>query len=133
MKLTKLLVIGLLAVPILTVSCGEDYQAVSDHISITAEDFKFGPAEWRVPVGEFEVEFMNHGNIEHEWAVLVKGARISTEDEFEEELVLFEVEKQPPGAMITETFEITEPGEYQVICALDGHFNAGMQGTLIVS
>ena len=40
----------------------------------------------------------------------------------------------PPRVARTPTrFEITEPGEHQVIFAVDGHFEAGIQGTLIVS
>jgi len=101
-------------------------------ITITAEDFKFGPAKWSVYAGEFELTFHNHGSVEHEWAILKKGEHITEESEFEEDLVLTELDKVPAGEMSTASFTIEEPGEYQVICALDGHFDAGMSGILTV-
>jgi uncharacterized cupredoxin-like copper-binding protein len=43
-----------------------------------------------------------------------------------------EVEAIAGGASTTESITIDEPGTYQVICALPGHFDEGMQGTLTV-
>ena len=122
------------ALLLVTTACGDDGNeaAPTKDLKITAEDFKFGPANWTVPAGEFNLTFTNGGMVEHEWAILNKGVHITSEDEFSEEIVLTELEKVPPGETETATFTIDEPGEYQVICALDGHLNAGMTGTLTV-
>jgi plastocyanin len=120
--------------------CGDDDDAAgtesdaSTSISAEASDFEFDPATWTVPTGEeFTIEFENAGNIEHEWAVLDLGQEIESEADFTEEIVLFEVEAIPPGESTSESFTVDEAGTYQVICALEGHFDAGMEGTLEVA
>ena len=64
--------------------------------------------------------------------MLTEGTTIASEDEFTEDIVEWEIEAAPAGASVTETHSFA-PGTYQVVCALAGHFNAGMTGTLIVS
>ena len=55
-----------------------------------------------------------------------------TEEELLADFVYWEEEVE---AGDTQTFAFTAPpaGEYQVICAIDGHFAAGMEGMLTVS
>jgi plastocyanin len=127
-------VAGLVAVAALAlVACGDDDEEPSTSIDATASEFQFEPASWTVPVGqEFTIAFENDGSVEHEWAVIKRGDDIASEDEFAEDKVLFEVEAIPPGESATERFTIDEAGTYQVICAIDGHFDAGMEGTLSV-
>ncbi len=130
----KMLAVSALVMTPLLAACGDDgpNATPSDAIEVTAKDFEFGPAEWNVIAGQFTLTFHNEGNVEHEWAILHAGVEITSEDKFNDEIVMAELEKQPAGTTTTETFNITEPGEYQVICALEGHLNAGMIGTLIV-
>lgn len=115
--------------------CGDDDDAdnaeASTSIETVATDFEFDPDTWSVPAGEeVTIELTNEGAVEHEWAVLSE--EIASEDEFEEDIVVFEVEAIDAGTSDTETFTIDDPGTYQVICALEGHFDAGMEGTLTV-
>jgi len=37
------------------------------------------------------------------------------------------------GAVATETFTAPAAGTYQIICALEGHFDSGMEGELVVT
>jgi uncharacterized cupredoxin-like copper-binding protein len=67
--------------------------------------------------------------VEHEWVIIKPGHEISSEADFDEDDVLFEVEAVQPGESGTGTFNIPA-GEYQIICALEGHFTAGMEGSL---
>jgi plastocyanin len=115
-------------------ACGDDDDdGASTSIEATASEFQFEPDSWTVPAGEeFTIEFENDGSTDHEWAVIKLGADIESEDGFEEDKVLLEVEALPAGASTDQRFTIDEPGTYQVICALEGHFDAGMEGTLIV-
>jgi plastocyanin len=126
-----LLVVGALAV--LAAACGDDSDSssASTDISTIATDFEFDPTEWTVPEGEeFTIDFTNDGNVEHEWAVM--NTEIDSEADFEEEKVLFEVEAIPAGESTSQGFTVDEAGTYQVICAIEGHFEAGMEGTLTV-
>ena len=113
-----------------TVACSDDDGASTD-IEATATEFEFDPSEWTVPAGEeFTIDFTNDGSVEHEWAVLKEP--IESEDEFTEDNVLFEVEAIEADSSTTEEFTVEEAGEYQVICAIETHFDGGMEGTLTV-
>jgi uncharacterized cupredoxin-like copper-binding protein len=100
-------------------ACGDDDDddGASTSIEATASEFQFEP---------------DSGSTDHEWAVINLGEDIESEDDFAEEVVLLEVEALPAGEATEEQFTIDEPGTYQVICALEGHFDAGMEGTLTV-
>lgn len=101
-------------------------------VAVTTTEYEFSPSEWTAPAGDFEVALTNDGAVEHEWAVIEQGEDIASEDEFAEDKVLLEVEAVPAGESTTEEVTIDEPGTYQVICALEGHFDQGMEGTLTV-
>ena len=109
----------------------------STEIDATLDDFKFSPTEWTVAAGEeITIELENNGSVLHEFVILQQGVEISSEAELpetEEELlasfVYWETEIEP-GQSKTETFTAPEAGTYQVICAIETHFNAGMTGTL---
>lgn len=114
--------------------CGDDGDdEASTSIEATASEFQFEPSSWTVPAGEeFTIGFENDGTTDHEWAVINLGDDIEAEDEFAEDKVLLEVEALPAGESTDAAFTIDEPGTYQVICALEGHFDAGMEGALTV-
>lgn len=123
------------ATALLVGACGDDDDAGATSTEIEAEgtEFEFDPDSWAVPAGEeFTIDFTNSGSIEHEWAVMKQGEEIESEDEFAEDKVLVEVEAIPVGESVTESFTVEDAGTYQVVCALEGHFDAGMEGTLTV-
>ena len=118
-------------------ACGDDSGDgdgdASNSIEATASEFQFDPDAWTVQAGEpFTIDFENGGTTEHEWAVINLGEDLESEDDFAEDKVLLEVEALPAGETTTEEFTIEEAGTYQVICALEGHFDAGMEGSLTV-
>jgi plastocyanin len=131
-----LAVIAMLALAL--ASCGDDDDEggggeASTSIEATASEFQFEPDSWTVPEGdEFTIDFTNDGTVEHEWAVLKLGDDIDDEADFAEDKVLFEVEAIPAGESTTEQFTVDEAGTYQVICAIETHFDAGMEGSLTV-
>jgi plastocyanin len=130
---SRLLRVALAAPVLLLASCGDDEGEASTSIDATASEFQFEPDAWTVPAGEeFSIDFENAGSVEHEWAVIKLGEDLGSEDEFAEDKVLFEVEAVPAGDSTTESFTVDEAGDYQVICALETHFDAGMEGTLTV-
>ena len=112
---------------------GDDDDESTARIEATAEEYRFDPDSWTVSAGdEFTIEFSNDGELEHEWAVIKLGDDLESEEDFEEDKVLFEVEAVPAGESTTETFTVDEAGDYQVICAIEGHFDEGMEGVLTV-
>jgi plastocyanin len=127
---TKVLVVAAAgAVALLAVGCGDDGDEGSGGLEATATEFEFEPNDWTVSAGEFELEFINDGSVDHEWVIM--NEPIASEEEFTEEGVLDEVETGP-GETVTATFTVDEAGEYQILCGLEGHFDAGMEGTLTV-
>ncbi len=107
--------------------------AVAEALDIVALEFAFSGGAWTIPVGtDVAVHFANRGSVEHEWAVLHEGRDIGRQSEFSEDRVLLEVEAIPWDSAVDQTIRVDEPGTYQVICALHGHFDAGMTGTLYV-
>lgn len=143
MRGTRTTAAVLAAIVVLLLSaCGDDDAATDDgggaegstSIEAAAAEYAFSPDSWTVPAGEeFTIELSNEGSIQHEWAVLKAGEEIASEDEFTEDKVLFEVEAIPAGESTTESFTIDDAGTHQVICAIEGHFDAGMEGTLEVT
>lgn len=133
-RLRNGVVVAIGATALLFGACGDDDDAAtSTEIEAEGTEFQFDPDSWAVPAGEeFTIDFTNAGSVEHEWAVLKEGEDIESEDEFAEDKVLFEVEAIPAGESVTESFTVEDAGTYQVICAIEGHFDAGMEGTLTV-
>jgi plastocyanin len=105
----------------------------STALAVTASEFTYDITDLAVPVGEeVSVHFTNGGTIPHEWAVLKQGVHIDTKEQFREDMVLFEVEALPEGRSTTQAFTLDVAGDYQFVCALEGHFAAGMHGRLAV-
>ncbi|MBY5163590.1 cupredoxin domain-containing protein [Salsipaludibacter albus] len=108
-------------------------EAAAVAIEAKALEWHYTPDAWTVAAGEaFTLEFNNAGGVEHDWTALKLEEDIEKLAEFEESKVLLEVAEVPSHESRTETFTIEEPGTYQVICTVSGHFNTGMAGTLTV-
>jgi len=119
---------------LLVAACSD---GASTEISAEMSDFQFTPTSWTVPAGEeITIELTNNGSVVHEFVILQPGVTISAEDELpatEEELLaefVYWEDEIEAGETKTVTFTAPPAGEYQVICAIEGHFTAGMEGTL---
>lgn len=101
-------------------------------INATMTDFKFDPAAWTVTAGQqVTVNLTNNGSTEHSWAVMSKPISGSFTDA-DKANVLFS-KSVPAGQTANATFTApSTAGDYQVICDIPGHFEAGMVGTLTV-
>ena len=114
---------------LIAVACGDD-DSLDTSLEVTATDFEFTPNSYRLPANtEASLTFKNDGAVEHEWVIMT--SPIDNESEFEEDLVLWEEEVEA-GEEKTVTIPPLEPGTYQIICGLEGHFTAGMEGELVV-
>ena len=138
----------LLLVPPLVVgasACGSDddsdgaAEGAATEIDVALEEFQFTPTEWTVAAGqEITINLENNGSVDHEWVILRPGVTIEseadlpeTEEELLAEFVYWEDEVSPDDPK-TETFTAPPAGTYQIICAIEDHFDAGMEGSLTV-
>ena len=107
--------------------------AAATELNIEVQEFHFSPAIVAVPADQtVTVTVNNTGTIKHEWVVIAKGHEVDEQRHFAEDAVLFEVDDITQGTQSTKTFKIAQPGRYQLICAVEGHFSAGMHATLVV-
>ncbi len=122
-------------------ACGGTASASSDNsannsgvtLNITMSEFKFDPSSWTVPAGKtVTINLKNTGSAPHTWTVMSKP--ISGSYTFDDQSdILFNSGRVLPGASKTVNFTTpSTPGNYQVICILSGHFEAGMLGQLTV-
>ncbi len=133
--MTALVVLAVVALT--TVACSGGGNESSTELTATVKEFQFTPNTWTVPAGEqISIAITNDGTVTHEWVLLQEGVTITSEDdlpETEEELLADFVnveEEVPAGETKTLTFQAPPAGTYQIICAIEEHFDAGMEGTL---
>lgn len=106
----------------------------STTIDLTMDEFSFTPTEFTVPAGQkITINAVNEGAVIHELAVMKFGATVGEDFGDEDDVNIYWAVKVEPGGSITQTFTAPDqPGEYQVVCGIPGHFMAGMVGKLIV-
>lgn len=117
-------------------ACGSS--APATEIDVTLDEFKMSPTSWTVAAGEqITINITNDGTVDHEWVILQPGVTIASEDdlpETEEELLadfVYWEEEVESGDTGTFTFTAPAAGTYQIICAIEDHFNGGMKGELV--
>jgi uncharacterized cupredoxin-like copper-binding protein len=113
-------------------ACGAGGSSTS--LKVDMMEFMFNPAELTVPAGqEITLELANTGAVVHDFIIMKFGTNVGTDfDEEDEPNVYWKAELQP-GNSGTFTFAAPEqPGEYQIVCGIPGHYIAGMAGKLVV-
>ena len=115
-------------------ACGGSGSGAATTINVAFEEFAFVPAELTVPAGqEITLNATNNGAVNHEFVIMKLGETVGDDFGPEDEGNIFWEVEADPGLKVTKTFTApTEPGEYQVICGIEGHFMAGMVGKLTV-
>ena len=94
------------------------------HVEVTAEDgeaFRFVLSRPTVPAGKVIIEFVNHGQDEHNLNAAEGG----------EGEVIGSLPKTPSNDHLSLTVEL-KPGSYTLFCSLPGHAAKGMKATLAV-
>jgi uncharacterized cupredoxin-like copper-binding protein len=126
-----------LILSILLTACGAASPAnnASTTLNVDMSEFMFTPSTYTIPAGkEITVKLKNSGAVDHDFIILKKDVEINGSFDHEKhanDMILHAVLK--PGESGTFTFSApTEPGEYQIICGILGHFQAGMIGSLTV-
>jgi uncharacterized cupredoxin-like copper-binding protein len=109
----------------------------STSISLTMTDFTFLPNTLTVPAGkEITMSVTNGGAVAHDFMIMKLGHEVSGNGHVgaaEHANVYWEHEMLEAGQTQQTKFTApNEPGEYQIVCGVAGHFEAGMVGKLIV-
>ena len=127
--------VGVLTLSVLLAACVGKASAPSRSISVTMTDFQFMPNRFTVPAGE-QINFTatNQGGVEHSFVIMKLGSEVNANfSDKDQANVYWEQTAIPAGQNVTATFTApNEPGEYEIVCAVHGHIEAGMLGKLNV-
>jgi plastocyanin len=85
-------------------------------VAVDATSFEFEPAEITVVAGEDVAIALTSDDVLHDFAVEGVEVHVAAER----------------GETAEGGLRVDEPGEYRIICTVEGHLEAGMEGTLIV-
>ena len=106
----------------------------SSSLNISMTDFTFNPNIYTIRAGETIIlELVNNGAVEHEFVIMKFNTEVG--DNFgddDQENIYWEAEL---GSGESGTFSFTapsDPGEYQIVCGTEGHYLAGMSGSLTI-
>ena len=122
------------------VSCGgsDVSPPASTSVEVSLTEFAYVEATWTVNAGEeFTLTLNNDGTVIHNWAIVQPGLEISREgdlpaDPTERAALYLFADEVEAGASKDRQLIAPPAGTYQVICDIQAHFSAGMEGTLIV-
>lgn len=119
-----------------------DDSSATESFDVVENDIYYGdtndngtnPPTWTVSSGsEVTVNITNNGALEHNFAIVRQGETVP--NPFVEadsgDIILQDSGLTPAGEQATFTFTAPDPGEYQVICTVAGHYPL-MQGRLII-
>lgn len=122
------------AISIMLAGCAGGAKSASNKINVTMTDFHFTPDSFTISSGQ-EITFSgrNDGAVTHDFVIMVSGANVGDSFDSEDEANVFWKTEIPAGQSVTQTFTApTQPGEYEVLCAIPGHYQAGMVAKLTV-
>jgi uncharacterized cupredoxin-like copper-binding protein len=106
----------------------------STNIRMEMTEFMFNPASITVPAGqEITLNLSNNGADMHDFIIMKYGTDVGTEFGEEDRPNVYWETKLEPGTSGTYTFTAPDqPGEYQIVCGVAGHYQAGMVAKMIV-
>jgi uncharacterized cupredoxin-like copper-binding protein len=132
MKRLLTLIPVLLSIMLMLTACGDS--GPSTNLKVDLMEFMFTPNNFTVPAGqEITIELSNTGAVVHDFIIMRYGTTVGDDFDDEDEVNIYWKAELQPGTSETFTFTApSEPGEYQVVCGIEGHFLAGMVATLNV-
>ena len=107
----------------------------SRDLTIKMSEFAFDPKDSQAQAGKVTISAPNDGKVVHELVVLKtdadpaalpkKGGKV------DESTSVGEIADVEPGTTKKHTFKLTA-GKYAIVCALPGHYEGGMYGSITV-
>jgi uncharacterized cupredoxin-like copper-binding protein len=104
-------------------------------LTIRMTEFAFDPKDAIAKAGRVTITAPNDGRVVHELVLLKTDEDPATlpkkGDEVDESTSVGEIADVEPGLTKKATFKLA-PGKYAMVCALPGHYEGGMYGSLTV-
>lgn len=127
--------VGALSFCALLAACGGRGSQPSTSIKVTMTDFQFTLNSFTVPAGQ-QINFTatNNGGVEHSFVIMKLGSEVKDHFTGQDQVNVYCKKTEiGVGQTVNATFTApNQPGDYQVVCAVPGHFEAGMVATLKV-
>jgi uncharacterized cupredoxin-like copper-binding protein len=132
MKKYLILVAIAIGLSLALAACGGG--APSTSLSVDMVEFMYNPTNFTVPSGqEITLELANNGAVVHDFIIMNLGSEVGQDFGEEDQPNVYWMAELEPGRSNTYTFTApNQPGEYQVVCGIPGHYLAGMVAKLIV-
>ena len=109
--------------------------AASHALTIRMTEYAFDPKNAVAKAGKVTITAPNGGSTAHELVLLKTDADPAnlpkTGDKVDESTSVGEISDVAPGSTKKATFKLA-PGKYAMVCALPGHYEGGMYGSLTV-
>jgi uncharacterized cupredoxin-like copper-binding protein len=109
--------------------------AASRALTIRMTEFAFDPKDASAKAGRVTITAPNDGRVVHELVLLKTDADPAAlpkkGDDVDESTSVGEIADVEPGSTKKAKFELA-PGHYAMVCALPGHYEGGMYGSLTV-
>jgi uncharacterized cupredoxin-like copper-binding protein len=116
----------LVAVVFLLPACGGEEEtgeagapATSAKVDVVLADFTIEPSKIALEPGSYTFRVVNRGGHTHALEIEGPDGEVGTGD-------------LAPGESADLAIDLSEPGEYEVYCPVDGHRAQGMEGTIAV-
>ena len=109
--------------------------AASNALTIKMSEFAFDPKDSQAKAGKVTISAPNDGQTVHELVVLRTDADPAQlpkkSGKVDESTSVGEIADVAPGETKKHTFDL-KPGKYAIVCALPGHYEGGMYGSITV-
>jgi uncharacterized cupredoxin-like copper-binding protein len=136
-NMTRRLFIAILALCLSSTlaSCGGS-SGPSKSLKVTMTDFTFSPNTFTVPAGEtISLSITNNGAVAHSFIIMNAGYQLRGHfaDADPSSIYWQGAPIVTPGQSVNTEFSAPgEPGDYQIVCGVSGHLEAGMVAKLVV-
>lgn len=131
-KIFVFALVALVLALLLSACGGQSSPTISTTLNVEMSEFMFNPKNLAVPAGqEITLNLKNNGSVEHDFVILKKGITAKTPFDAEAQKgdILFEA-RLNSGKSETYTLTLPETGDYEIVCSIPGHLEAGMQASL---
>ncbi len=135
MKRVTTLITLLIALALGLAACAGGASRPSTSIKPTMTDFQFSPSSFTVPAGQqISASITNNGATTHSFVIMQAGHDLKEHFTEADKAYIYWAEPQVlPGQTVKASFTApSQPGDYQIVCDIAGHLEAGMVAKLIV-